>query len=163
MQTTDRSNLEALVGEPLTNPALDAINWTNHYPLSLNHRTVNGVIAVDELNADDAIILDQYVQRGFADWRPLRSTNIEALAFELEAAAGSSPTNWDSLIWDRLFTDGPLQQINGYPTVASCVLALTDHQQFRDFVDEIATDDGVTPIDVLRSIARTIHAALDAD
>lgn len=162
--TTARTELELLIGEPLNSPKLDTVLWGSHYPLTLNHRTVNAVISVDEFDTQtDAVILDQYVFRGIPNWTPFKQLHIESLAIDLENQANYHPNRWDATVWERLFTDGPLQQVDGYPTVASCVLALSLHEQFRRFVDEIAAEDGVTQLDVLNSVARTIHAALDAD
>ena len=71
------------------------------------------------------------------------------------------PIPWDTDIFERLYTESPIDMLRttNYD-VAALLLADLDQPTFITWVKELADEHDCEPIDILRSISRTLNYAL---
>jgi hypothetical protein len=152
---TPTTHLQTLIGRDLDDIAIENADWRDYYPLSLDHRTVNGIIHHDALEPGDVIILDLYVARG--DDTPW---NLEEVANQIEREWHTAPQHLDYSWYAEAFAElDPGVAIAPYPTITSCLLSYWQLSSFRARVQAIADREGYDRLTVLLVIARALHEA----
>lgn len=149
------ANLQKLIGLPLDDAMIEDADWRDYYPLTLDHRTVNGIIHRDEIQPGDAVILELYIARG--DDTPW---NLEEVASQIEREWHTSSRTLDRDWYNEAYADlDPTVAISEYPTVTSCILSYYQLGGFRARIQTIAKREGYDPLTVLLVISRVLHDA----
>jgi hypothetical protein len=72
-------------------------------------------------------------------------------------------TDWDYDIFTSLYTESAIDMLRTtHYDVAALLLADLDQRVFVTWINELATEHDCEPSDILRSVSRTLHAALRA-
>ena len=70
-------------------------------------------------------------------------------------------TDWDYDIFTSLYTESAIGMLRTtHYDVAALLLADLDQPTFVTWINELATEHDCEPSDILRSVSRTLHAAL---
>jgi hypothetical protein len=150
--------LTAVVGCFLDDNELDIAEWGEYYPLSLDHRTVNGIIHRSRIEPGDALILNLYVARG--DDTPW---NLEEVADSIENEWRVAPSDlvygWYA---DAFLELDPGVVVSGFVNVPACLLSYWQLGGFKARVRAIAEREGYDELQVLLAIARPLHDAYRA-
>ena len=75
----------------------------------------------------------------------------------------STPTAFDSAIFASLYTESATDMLRTTNNdVRALLLIDLDQRVFVTWINELATEHDCEPSDILRSVSRTLHAALRA-